>query len=107
MGLRPGHEQRLHRYVALQPWSPGCWQSRTDDCTGLLEWKDKCWKHLKNNNNNNPGQAWVEGGVKKKKGESSEMRRNYEAFKGRRETEIEEKRNCGGFRNQNGEERSA
>lgn len=42
------------------------------------------------------------GGGRVKKRESSEMRRNYEAFKGGRETEIEQKRNCRGFRNQKG-----
>lgn len=30
------------------------------------------------------------------------MSRNYEAFKGGGETEIEQKRNCRGFRNQKG-----
>lgn len=44
-------------------------------------------------------------GLKKKT--TYEMRRNYEDFKEGRETEMEQKRKCGGFRNQNGAERSA
>lgn len=67
MGLRPGHEQRLHRYVASQPWSQGCWESRADDCMGLGRLEGQLPETFKKKNNNNPGQAWVEGGVKKKR----------------------------------------